>query len=115
MQSTVPINDYINKINFVSRPRILRTTNQITDYLEQIEEQEAMDDSDADPDYDANSNSSSSSSSNSSSSSDEDAAVEETEVNRREKKRPEIRVYMQPPVEKAGCGTDRDSGLKYYL
>jgi hypothetical protein len=86
----------------------LRTTNQITDYLEQIEEQEAMDDSDADPDYDANSN-------NSSSSSDEDAAVEETEVNRREKKRPEIRVYMQPPVEKAGCGTDRDSGLKYYL
>jgi hypothetical protein len=41
--------------------------------------------------------------------------VEETEVNRREKKRPEIRVYMQPPVEKAGCGTDRDSGLKYYL
>jgi hypothetical protein len=93
----------------------LRTTNQITDYLEQIEEQEAMDDSDADPDYDANSNSSSSSSSNSSSSSDEDAAVEETEVNRREKKRPEIRVYMQPPVEKAGCGTDRDSGLKYYL
>jgi hypothetical protein len=93
----------------------LRTTNQITDYLEQIEEQEAMDDSDADPDYDANSNSSSSSSSNSNSSSDEDAAVEETEVNRREKKRPEIRVYMQPPVEKAGCGTDRDSGLKYYL
>ena len=93
----------------------MRTTNQITDYLEQIEEQEAMDDSDADPDYDANSNSSSSSSSNSSSSSDEDAAVEETEVNRREKKRPEIRVYMQPPVEKAGCGTDRDSGLKYYL
>jgi hypothetical protein len=97
----------------------LRTTNQITDYLEQIEEQEAMDDSDADPDYDGNSNSSSSSSSsnssNSSSSSDEDAAVEETEVNRREKKRPEIRVYMQPPVEKAGCGTDRDSGLKYYL
>jgi hypothetical protein len=93
----------------------LRTTNQITDYLEQIEEQEAMDDSDADPDYDANSNSSSSSSSNSSNSSDEDAAVEETEVNRREKKRPEIRVYMQPPVEKAGCGTDRDSGLKYYL
>jgi hypothetical protein len=92
----------------------LRTTNQITDYLEQIEEQEAMDDSDADPDYTANSNSSSSSS-NSSSSSDEDAAVEETEVNRREKKRPEIRVYMQPPVEKAGCGTDRDSGLKYYL
>ncbi len=88
----------------------MRTTNQITDYLEQIEEQEAMDDSDADPDYDANSNSS-----NSSSSSDEDAAVEETEVNRREKKRPEIRVYMQPPVEKAGCGTDRDSGLKYYL
>jgi hypothetical protein len=83
----------------------LRTTNQITDYLEQIEEQEAMDDSDADPDYTANSNSSS----------DEDAAVEETEVNRREKKRPEIRVYMQPPVEKAGCGTDRDSGLKYYL
>ena len=66
-----------------------------------------MDDSDADPDYTANSNSSSSS--------DEDAAVEETEVNRREKKRPEIRVYMQPPVEKAGCGTDRDSGLKYYL
>ena len=94
----------------------MRTTNQITDYLEQIEEQEAMDDSDADPDYTANSNSSSSSSSsNSSSSSDEDAAVEETEVNRREKKRPEIRVYMQPPVEKAGCGTDRDSGLKYYL
>ena len=93
----------------------MRTTNQITDYLEQIEEQEAMDDSDADPDYDANSNSSSSSSSNSNSSSDEDAAVEETEVNRREKKRPEIRVYMQPPVEKAGCGTDRDSGLKYYL
>jgi len=92
----------------------LRTTNQITDYLEQMEEQEAMDDSDADPDYTANSNSSSSSS-NSSSSSDEDAAVEETEVNRREKKRPEIRVYMQPPVEKAGCGTDRDSGLKYYL
>jgi hypothetical protein len=92
----------------------LKTTNQITDYLEQIEEQEAMDDSDADPDYTANSNSSSSSS-NSSSSSDEDAAVEETEVNRREKKRPEIRVYMQPPVEKAGCGTDRDSGLKYYL
>jgi hypothetical protein len=92
----------------------LRTTNQITDYLEQIEEQEAMDDSDADPDYTSNSNSSSSSS-NSSSSSDEDAAVEETEVNRREKKRPEIRVYMQPPVEKAGCGTDRDSGLKYYL
>ena len=92
----------------------MRTTNQITDYLEQIEEQEAMDDSDADPDYTANSNSSSSSS-NSSSSSDEDAAVEETEVNRREKKRPEIRVYMQPPVEKAGCGTDRDSGLKYYL
>ena len=85
----------------------MRTTNQITDYLEQIEEQEAMDDSDADPDYTANSNSSSSS--------DEDAAVEETEVNRREKKRPEIRVYMQPPVEKAGCGTDRDSGLKYYL
>ena len=92
----------------------MRTTNQITDYLEQIEEQEAMDDSDADPDYTANSNSSSSSS-NSSSSSDEDAAVEETEVNRKEKKRPEIRVYMQPPVEKAGCGTDRDSGLKYYL
>jgi len=92
----------------------LRTTNQITDYLEQIEEQEAMDDSDADPDYTANSNSSSNSS-NSSSSSDEDAAVEETEVNRREKKRPEIRVYMQPPVEKAGCGTDRNSGLKYYL
>jgi hypothetical protein len=92
----------------------LRTTNQITDYLEQIEEQEAMDDSDADPDYTANSNSSSNSS-NSSSSSDEDAAVEETEVNRKEKKRPEIRVYMQPPVEKAGCGTDRDSGLKYYL
>jgi hypothetical protein len=89
----------------------LRTTNQITDYLEQIEEQEAMDDSDADPDYNANSNSSS----NSSSSSDEDLAVEETEVNRKEKKRPEIRVYMQPPVEKAGCGTDRDSGLKYYL
>jgi hypothetical protein len=88
----------------------LRTTNQITDYLEQIEEQEAMDDSDADPDYNANSNSSSSSSS-----SDEDLAVEETEVNRKEKKRPEIRVYMQPPVEKAGCGTDRDSGLKYYL
>ncbi len=114
MQSTVPINDYINEINFVSRPRILRTTNQITDYLEQIEEQEAMDDSDADPDYTANSNSSSNSS-NSSSSSDEDAAVEETEVNRKEKKRPEIRVYMQPPVEKAGCGTDRDSGLKYYL
>ena len=92
----------------------MRTTNQITDYLEQIEEQEAMDDSDADPDYTANSNSSSNSS-NSSSSSDEDAAVEETEVNRKEKKRPEIRVYMQPPVEKAGCGTDRDSGLKYYL
>ena len=92
----------------------MRTTNQITDYLEQIEEQEAMDDSDADPDYNANSNSSSNSS-NSSSSSDEDAAVEEAEVNRREKKRPEIRVYMQPPVEKAGCGTDRDSGLKYYL
>ena len=91
----------------------MRTTNQITDYLEQIEEQEAMDDSDADPDYTDNSNSNSSSS-NSSSSSDEDAAVEETEVNRREKKRPEIRVYMQPPVEKAGCGTDRDSGLKYY-
>jgi hypothetical protein len=96
----------------------LRTTNQITDYLEQIEEQEAMDDSDVDPDYTANSNSSSNSSSSnssSSSSSDEDAAVEETEVNRKEKKRPEIRVYMQPPVEKAGCGTDRDSGLKYYL
>jgi len=92
----------------------LRTTNQITDYLEQIEEQEAMDDSDVDPDYTANSNSSSNSS-NSSSSSDEDAAVEETEVNRKEKKRPEIRVYMQPPVEKAGCGTDRDSGLKNYL
>ena len=96
----------------------MRTTNQITDYLEQIEEQEAMDDSDVDPDYTANSNSSSNSSSSnssSSSSSDEDAAVEETEVNRKEKKRPEIRVYMQPPVEKAGCGTDRDSGLKYYL
>ena len=96
----------------------MRTTNQITDYLEQIEEQEAMDDSDADPDYDGNSNSNSSSSSNSSnssSSSDEDLAVEETEVNRKEKKRPEIRVYMQPPVEKAGCGTDRDSGLKYNL
>ena len=86
----------------------MRTTNQITDYLEQIEEQEAMDDSDADPDYTSNSNSSSSSS-------DQDVAVEETEVNRKEKKRPEIRVYMQPPVEKAGCGTDRDSGLKYYL
>jgi hypothetical protein len=42
-------------------------------------------------------------------------AVEKTEVNRKEKKRPEIRVYMQPPVEKASCGTDRDSGLKYYL
>jgi hypothetical protein len=93
----------------------LRTTNQITDYLEEIEEQEAMDDSDADPDYTANCNSSSNSSNSSSRSSDEDATVEETEVNRKEKKRPEIRVYMQPPVEKAGCGTDRDSGLKYYL
>jgi len=63
----------------------------------------------------SNSNNSNSSNSSSSSSSDEDLAVEETEVNRKEKKRPEIRVYMQPPVEKAGCGTDRDSGLKYYL
>ena len=68
------------------------------------DELEMLDDSDADPDY-ANTNDGSSSDSG-----DEDDVVEESVVNRKEKKRAEIRVYMQPPAEKADGSTNRDSG-----
>lgn len=75
--------------------------------LDELEED--IDDSDADPDYANNSGNSSSSSGS------EDDVVDEAIVNRKEKKKAEVRVYMHPPAEKADGGTDKDSGLKYFF
>ena len=69
-------------------------------------EGESFDDSDADKDYEEEKD-------NSSSSSSEDTSDDENHTItaiKAPKKGKEVRVYMDPPVEKAEGDTDKDSG-----
>ena len=71
-------------------------------------EGESFDDSDADKDYEEEKdNSSSSSSSSEDTSDDENHTITAIKA---PKKGKEVRVYMDPPVEKAEGDTDKDSG-----
>ena len=82
------------------------STNEIADQLEELEEN---DDSDRDPDYKDREEESSTSSSSDSESEDEGEGVAQ-KVNRRVRREEEIRVYMNPPQERADGDTDKDSG-----
>lgn len=67
-----------------------------------------VDDSDVDKDYVQE---------DGDSSDDEGSDSENLAIFKAPKKQPEIRVYMEPPVEKADGDTDRDSGkqIQYQL
>jgi hypothetical protein len=58
-----------------------------------------IDDTDEDPDYEADSD-------------DEDPASDQEDGRRTAGVAPEVRVYIEPPVERAEGDTDRDSGKK---
>ena len=72
-------------------------------------EGESFDDSDADKDYEEEKDNSSSSSSSSSEDTSDDENHTITAI-KAPKKGKEVRVYMDPPVEKAEGDTDKDSG-----
>jgi hypothetical protein len=61
-----------------------------------------IDDTDEDPDYEAESD-------------EDDFASDQEDGRRTAGVVPEIRVYMDPPVEGADGDTDRDSGMKVIL
>ena len=73
-------------------------------------EGESFDDSDADKDYEEEKDNSSSSSSSSSSEDTSDDENHTITAIKAPKKGKEVRVYMDPPVEKAEGDTDKDSG-----
>jgi len=88
------------------RNRASLTTNAIADELDSLEG-ESFDDSDADKDYEVEKDASSSSSSPADTSDDENHVITAIKAS---KKREEVRVYMDPPVEKADGDSDKDSG-----
>ena len=79
------------------------TTNVIADELDSLEGK-SFDDSDADKDYEVEKDASSSPVDTSD---DENHVITAIKA---PKKREEVRVYMDPPVEKADGDSDKDSG-----
>jgi hypothetical protein len=63
---------------------------------------EDIDDSDEDPDYEAESD-------------EDDLASDQEDGRRLAAVAPEVRVYIEPPVERADGDTDRDSGIEFIL
>jgi hypothetical protein len=81
------------------------TTNQIADMVEE------HDDSDNDPDYEGQQKKSDSESDMFDMEDEEESAPVTLEaVRRKELPAAEVRVYMEPPVERADGDTDKDSG-----
>ena len=93
-------------LHFGSRKRF-KTTEEIAEELQDSLE-ESFDDSDADKDYvEEKDDDSSSSSSEDHSNNEEEGRVPTIRV---PKKGAEIRVYMDPPLERADGDTDKDKG-----